>query len=149
MSEKGRTVHLAVRREPRQVSTPVLVEDDPRLRVMFQLLLEGEGYAVMTAADGLEAVRHARRMRPSLVILDVELPFLDGYQVGSELRLLYGGALPIVFVTASGKPSAAADGIQRCGYLHKPFDVDGLLALVWRCLESARSIYTEARESQP
>lgn len=103
----------------------------------------------MTAEDGLEAVRHARRMRPSLVILDVELPFLAGYQVGSELRMLYGSALPIVFVTATGQPSAAADGIQPCGYLQKPFDVDGLLALVWRCLESAPSVYTESTESQP
>jgi DNA-binding response OmpR family regulator len=139
VNDEKRIVHLVDRRGSRRVSTPVLVvEDDPQLRVMFQLLLEGEGYVVMTAADGLEAVRQARSMRPSLVILDVELPLLDGYQVGVVLRTLYGAALPIVVVTATGQPAAAVDGIQPCGYLHKPFDIDGLLALVCRCLDSAQ-----------
>lgn len=122
-----------------QTLSILVVEDDPPLRAMFQLLLEAEGYRVMTAADGLEAVRQARLVRPALAILDVELPFLDGYEVGSELRALYGEALPIVVVTATGQPPEAAAAIQPCAYLHKPFDLDGLLRLVGRCLEPARA----------
>jgi DNA-binding response OmpR family regulator len=106
----------------------------PQLRVMFQLLLEGEGYPVVVAADGLEAVR---AMRPSLVILDLELPLLDGQAVAVELRAAYGPFLPIVVVTATGQPAAMMDGINPCAYLHKPFDVDGFLTLVWRCLDGS------------
>jgi CheY-like chemotaxis protein len=128
--------HLFDHRVPRAVNTPVLVvEDDPQLRAVFQLLLEGEGYPVVTAADGLEALRAARTMRPSLVILDLALPLLDGHAVGARLRATYGYALPIVVVTATGQPAETAGDISPCGYLSKPFDIDGLLTVVWRCLE--------------
>jgi CheY-like chemotaxis protein len=64
--------HLADHREARAVDTPILVvEDDPQLRAIFQLLLEGEGYPIVTATDGLEALRAARTMRPSQVIVDL------------------------------------------------------------------------------
>src|SRR5262249_11173400 len=67
VSDERSPIHLVDRRAPRRVSTPILVvEDDPQLRLMFQLLLEGEGHRVVTAADGLEAVRCARTLRPSL-----------------------------------------------------------------------------------
>ena len=142
-------VHLADRREPRRVSTPILVvEDDPQLRMMFQLLLEEEGYAVVAAADGLEAVRAARTMRPSLVILDLELPLLDGQAVGSQLRASYGDNLPIVVVTATGRAAEAADGVNPCAYLHKPFDVDGLLTLVGRCLAPSPAEGTDGTEGR-
>jgi CheY-like chemotaxis protein len=69
-------------REPRAVNTPVLVvEDDPQLRAVFQLLLEGQGYPVVAVADGLEALRAAQTIRPSLVILDLARPLLDGHAV--------------------------------------------------------------------
>jgi DNA-binding response OmpR family regulator len=135
--EEPRPTHVVDHREPRRVSTPILVvEDDPQLRVMFQLLLEGEGYPVVTAADGLEAVRCARAMRPCLVILDLELPLLDGQEVASQLRALYGDALPIMVMTATGQ-LAESVRFTPCAYLHKPFDIDGLLTLVWRCLAPA------------
>jgi two-component system OmpR family response regulator len=105
------------------------------LRTVFQLLLEGEGYPVVAVADGLEALRAARTIRPSLVILDLALPLLDGHAVGSELRATYGDALPIVIVTATGQTAETARDISPCGYLSKPFDIDGLLTLVWCCLE--------------
>ena len=135
MSDEPRPIHLVDRRTPRRVSTPILVvEDDPQLRLMFRLLLEGEGYPVVTAADGFEALRSVRVQRPSLVILDLELPGLDGLAVGNQLRAVYGDGLPIVVVTATGKEAEIAAGFKPCAYLHKPFDVDHFLTLVWRCL---------------
>ena len=134
MSETQRSDSLTDYREPRVVSTPILVvEDDPQLRAIFQVLLEGEGYPVVTAADGVEALRAARTMRPSLVILD--LPLLDGHAVGTQLRATYGEALPIVVVTATAQTVETADDISLCGYVSKPFDIDDLLAVVWHCLE--------------
>jgi two-component system response regulator MprA len=138
VSRTQRPNYLADHREPRVVSTPILVvEDNPQLRAIFHLLLEGEGYLVVTAADGLEALRAARTMRPSLVILDLALPLLDGHAVGTQLRATYGDALPIVVVTATGQTSETADDIAPCGYLSKPFDIDVFLAVVWHCLEPA------------
>ena len=67
---------------PRQVNCPILVvEDDPQARVVFQLLLQGERYPVVTAADGLDAARCISALRPSLVLLDLDLPLLDGRAV--------------------------------------------------------------------
>jgi DNA-binding response OmpR family regulator len=135
VSNEPRPIHLVDRRALRRVSTPILVvEDDPQLRLMFQLLLEGENHPVVTAADGLEAVRTARALRPSLVILDLELPGLDGLAVGSQQRATYGDALPIIVVTATGQVAETATDLKPCAYLHKPFDVDHFLTLVWRCL---------------
>ena len=119
--------------EPPRVSTPILVvEDDLQLRVTFQLLLEGEGYPVVAAADGLEAVR---AMRISLLILDPELPLLGGQAVAVELRALHGPDLPILIVTATGQQATVADCITPSAYLHEPLDVDGFLTSVWRCLD--------------
>jgi DNA-binding response OmpR family regulator len=74
-------------------------------------------------------------MRPSLVILDLALPRLDGHAVGAQLRATYGDALPIVVVTATVQTAETADDIGPCGYLSKPFDIDDLIAVVWHCLE--------------
>jgi len=137
VDEMARLTHVVDRREPRRVRTPILViEDDPQPRVLFQLVLQGEGYPVVTAADGLEAVRCARATRPSVVLLDLELPLLDGQAVAAQLRAACGDALPIIVVTATGQ-RADALGITPRAYLRKPFDVDGLLTLVWQCLAPA------------
>src|SRR4051812_4581351 len=91
VDEESRPFHLIDYRQPRRVSTSILaVGEDPQLRVMFQLLLAGEGYAVVAATDGLDALRAVRSMRRSLVILDLELPLLDGQAVGANLREAYG-----------------------------------------------------------
>jgi DNA-binding response OmpR family regulator len=138
VSDDQAPIHLVDRRGTRPVSTPILiVKDDPQLRVMFQLLLEAEGHPVVTAADGLEALRRANAMRPSLVILDLELPLLGGHEVGTQLRAFYGEALPIVVVTATGEGAETAGSIAPCAYFRKPFDVDGFLTLIWRCLDAS------------
>jgi DNA-binding response OmpR family regulator len=85
-------------------------------------------------------------MRPSLVLLDLELPLLDGQAVASRLRTAYGDTLPIIVVTATGQ-RAENLGITPCAYLHKPFDVDGLLTLVWQCLD--RPVTEGAAEPPP
>jgi DNA-binding response OmpR family regulator len=127
--------HIVDARTPRQVSTPLLVvEDDPHLRDMMAMLLEGEGYPVLMAADGLEAVRCINAGRPSLVILDLNLPHLNGDEVGARIRARYGRELPIIVVSASRQGADAAHDLGA-DYLPKPFDVDTLLTAVWRGLD--------------
>ena len=129
--------HLVDARGRCAVSTPLLVvEDDPHLRCMMVLLLEGEGLPVAAAVDGLDALRWLQDSRPCLVLLDLNLPYLNGDEVGARIRARYGQDVPIILVTANqgGAEIAAA---LKATYLPKPFDVDTLLTVVWQCLEQA------------
>jgi DNA-binding response OmpR family regulator len=132
---RGELVHLVDARGPCAVSTPLLVvEDDPQLRHMMALLLEDEGYPIDTAADGLDAIRRLQEGRPSLVLLDLNLPYVNGDEVGTRIRARCGRALPIVLVTASQHGVEIAEALEA-EYLLKPFNVDELLTVVWRCLD--------------
>ncbi len=98
------------------------IEDDPRNRLLVRKLLAADGYEVVDAADGLEGVRMAIAQRPDLVLVDLNLPGLDGYEV--TLRLRSEAALrgvPIVAITAEGdRDTSLAVGCD--GFLQKPID---------------------------
>jgi two-component system OmpR family response regulator len=112
---------------------PILVvDDDPGLRQVIQWALEEEGWLVQTAADGRQALAHAKRRRPRLVVLDMGLPELDGVAVAAELRRLYGESLPIVVITADGHAAAKARRVGARAHLSKPFDIDDLCDTVQR-----------------
>jgi two-component system, chemotaxis family, chemotaxis protein CheY len=109
---------------------PILVVDDePMIREMVAEVLESEGYAVMTAANGSEALGVVSAHPPSLVILDLWMPVLDGPGFARELDAR-GLDVPIVVMTASylAKPTAGDIG-ARC-VLRKPFDLSDLLDAV-------------------
>ena len=130
----GKPFHIVDTLGAGQVSTPLLlVEDDPQLRGMMAALLEGEGYPVAMAADGLDAIQYLQEHRPSLVILDMNLPYVSGDEVGARIRARYGQAVPILVVTASRRGAEMADALGAA-YVAKPFDVDELLTTVWSCL---------------
>ena len=131
----GELVRIVDLRRARHVDTPLLVvEDDPHLRGMMVLLLEEEGYPVLAAADGLDAIRRLQEGRPCLVILDQNLPYVNGDEVGTRIRARYGRALPIIVVTANRRGAEIAETLEA-EYLPKPFNVDELLTVVWRCLD--------------
>jgi signal transduction histidine kinase len=98
------------------------IEDDPRNRLLVRKLLTGEGHEVIDAADGLEGVRAAIAQRPDLVLVDMNIPGLDGYEV--TLRLRTEGSLtkvPIVAITAEGdRDTSFAVGCD--GFIQKPID---------------------------
>ena len=76
----------------------LVVEDDPGIRLILRDALAAEGYQVMTAADGQEGLRQALESRPHLILLDVMLPFLDGFEVCRRLRA--GGLTsPVMMLT--------------------------------------------------
>jgi CheY-like chemotaxis protein len=117
---------------------PILVvEDDPRMRQFIQWALEDEGLPVEVAADGRQAVELGTRTRPALVVLDIGLPVLDGYGVAAALRRAYGADLAILTVTADGRAAEKARRVGAFAHLAKPFDVDDLLAAVFRGLARA------------
>jgi CheY-like chemotaxis protein len=119
-------------------SRPILVvEDDESLRrVLFWTLTE-EGYSVMEASDGAVALARVREAAPSLILLDMRMPVLDGWEFARRYRAGPGPHAPIVCVTAAADAAAvAARGAQvgAVASLSKPFDLDDLLALVRRYL---------------
>lgn len=115
----------------------LLVDDDPAFRELVRSLLARIGYPIVEAADGDEAVEMALADRPSLVLLDVDVPGISGYEVCRALRDTYGEDLPIVFV--SGRRTEQLDLVSGLligadDYLVKPFDAAEFIARVRRHL---------------
>ena len=108
----------------------LIVDDDPLIRQIIRDVLTEEGFAVATAADGPQALRRAADRPPALVILDMGLPRMDGYEVAVALRAAHGRALPILTITADGGAANKAQRVGAFAYLRKPFDLDDLVAAV-------------------
>jgi DNA-binding response OmpR family regulator len=107
---------------------PVLVVDDEvDIREAVAELLVEEGYDVVDAGDGAEALRKARECHPSVVLLDLMMPGMNGWEFCAQRK---GdpelAAIPIIILSALGR----VQGIDAAGYLQKPFELDDLLTAV-------------------
>ncbi|MDP9373053.1 MAG: response regulator [Chloroflexota bacterium] len=111
---------------------PILVvDDDPAILATVVDILELEGYHVITATNGAEALRLIERESPALVLLDMRMPVLDGWGVARELRGR-GIAVPVLVMTAARDARHWASEVGADGYLAKPFDLLDLLDAVER-----------------
>jgi DNA-binding NarL/FixJ family response regulator len=120
--------------------TILLVDDDAAFREFVRSLLSRIGYAIAEASDGDEALEAALAERPSLVLLDVDVPGISGYEICRALRDMYGEDLPIIFV--SGRRTEQLDLVSGLligadDYVFKPFETAELLARVRRHLSRA------------
>jgi DNA-binding NarL/FixJ family response regulator len=122
---------------------PILVADaDVGTRTDLCHVLETTGLATLQAVDGEDALDKARRVRPSLAILDVDLPLLSGYEVCRQLKAEPGADIAVVFVSSDRvEPRDRVAGLYLGAddYLPKPFDPGELLARVRRLLPRAHS----------
>jgi CheY-like chemotaxis protein len=109
----------------------LIVEDEPQLLMLMQLELEGAGFSTSLAADGNEAIEAMRSSLPDVVLLDLMMPFLDGWGVLEELRS-WSSRPPVVVTSAIGLHSQRqrALGMGAAGYLVKPFPIEQLLDLM-------------------
>jgi len=115
----------------------LIVDGDRRSRTLISRVLKRVGYTIYLAETGEEALAAAKRERPALVILEVLLPGVSGFEVCRELKDEFGEALPIVFVSGTRtEPGDRVAGLLVGGddYLVKPFDPNELLARVRRLL---------------
>ena len=111
---------------------PILVvDDDPSIREIIVETLELEGYPVEQAANGAEALKKIEEQLPSLVLLDMRMPILDGWGLVSILRQR-GWSLPIVVMTAAKNARTWANEIGAAAFLDKPFEDTDLLAIAER-----------------
>lgn len=122
----------------------LVVDDDSSIRAFVGQALRDEGYDVRQAANGSEALDALARSRPDLILLDVRMPGVDGWQVLDELRSAAGPQTPVVVMTASytGQDRALQSGAQ--GYLAKPFELSDLL----ECVDLHSQLRLEADRSE-
>jgi DNA-binding response OmpR family regulator len=119
----------------------LIVEDDPATRVLEEILLEADGFAVLTARNGEEGIRLARERCPAVILLDLALPTASGFAV---LKALKGASdtapVPVVVISAYANlvQDCAARGASGC--VQKPFDIDELVAEVRRALEGVTKL---------
>ena len=113
------------------VSPILVVDDDPSILSTISEILGFEGYKVETATNGAEALRAVERTRPSLVLLDMRMPVLDGWGFADALKER-GMRLPILVMTAAQNAHRWAAVIGADGHVAKPFDIDDLLNAVER-----------------
>jgi len=116
----------------------LLVDDERSIRTICRVNLEGDGLAVSEAADGAEALEVVRRARPSVVLLDVMMPGVDGWDVAEQLAADdETRKIPVVFLSARAAPEdrLRAQELGAVGYVDKPFDPLELAGIVRDVLE--------------
>lgn len=109
----------------------LVVDDDLAIRRAIALLLEDERYAVVTAANGLEALDRITEERPAVVLLDLQMPVLSGWEVLRHLQAQESD-IPVVVMTAGHLAPVEARTHQAAGFLAKPFAIEDVLAVVER-----------------
>ena len=121
-----------------QIPAVLVVDDEPNIRELVQLALQFHGCSVTTAATGKDALRQAETDRPDLIVLDVVLPDLDGFEICRRLRA-GGNEVPVIFLTARDTSSDTVTGLALGGddYVTKPFSVESLVARVRAVLRRA------------
>lgn len=114
----------------------LVVDDDPNILELLDVNLSAAGYAVTRAADGREGLRQAQALHPDLVLLDVTMPEMDGWELCKTLKddpELAGTKVLILTARASDRDRMIAVGILKAdAYIAKPFDTGELLTLVGR-----------------
>ncbi|MER5637395.1 response regulator transcription factor [Kitasatospora sp. NPDC002227] len=134
-------------RTPEGLGAParlLVVDDEPALRDALESSLAFEGYEVLTATDGYEALDAVERERPDLVLLDIMMPRMDGLTAVRRMRSR-GDTAPVLMLTARDAVGDRVTGLDvgADDYLAKPFELDELLARV-RALLRRSAIATEA-----
>jgi DNA-binding response OmpR family regulator len=112
----------------------LVVDDDESIRQFIEMALRDDGYEVATAPDGAEALLMVRSFAPQLVLLDMRMPTMDGWNFAAAYRGQPEPRAPIIVVTAARDPAEYALEIEADAYLAKPFDLHELRALVARFL---------------
>lgn len=123
----------------------LVVDDDEPIRRLVAMALLDDGYEVLSASNGAIALEHAREHAPDVVLLDMNMPIMDGWEFFKRFRELHdelqrerpGKALrrpPVIVMTAAASAQARAEQLGAEAWLGKPFDLDDLADVVQRFL---------------
>ncbi len=120
------------------LSEILIVDDDDDIRDTLMELLQFEGYTAVGAANGKEALARLRQRSVSVILLDLMMPVMDGFEFRSEqLADPELSAIPVVVVSAGGRSEQAAREMGALGCFRKPLDVAALLSLLRQACASA------------
>lgn len=124
-AETGRAAHGDGRGAPREI---LIVEDNRDCRETLSMLLEADGHHIDAVGDGLEAVDHATERHPDVMIIDIGLPGIDGYEVARRVRQHEGNGVFLIALTGYGQPRDRSLALQAGFHHHftKPVDVEQL-----------------------
>jgi DNA-binding response OmpR family regulator len=125
----------------------LIVDDEPRYVRLMEANLITEGYQVLKAYDGLQAVNTVAEQKPDLVLLDLMMPVLDGF--GACERIRGFSDVPIIIITAKGEEQSRVRGLDLGAddYIVKPFSATELLARVRAVLRRSKKAVTTSKES--
>ncbi len=124
-------------KDPQRI-TVLLVDDEPNILVPLEFLVRQQGYRVVKAANGQEALAAMEAHRPAVVVLDVMMPEMDGFEVARRIRENEGfDETRIIFLTAKGAQNDRFKGYDSGGeiYLTKPFDNEELVNTINELVE--------------
>ena len=110
----------------------LVVDDDPDIGEFVSLALSDQGYDVATAPNGEAALRGVEERPPRLIVLDMRMPVMDGWEFARRYRQRPGPHAPIVVFTAARNAEERASEIAADAYLAKPFSLDDLIELAER-----------------
>ena len=118
--------------EDNEQSVILIVDDDPSIREIVGLVLQDEGYGIETATDGLKGLEQFYKVQPDLIILDVKMPEMDGWETLRRVREISN--CPVIMLTAFGSTNDIIQGLESGAddYLVKPFGIQELIARVAR-----------------
>jgi diguanylate cyclase (GGDEF)-like protein len=119
----------------------LIIDDEEDIVAILKKVLELKSYDVISAADGVEGIQKAKTEEPDIILLDVMIPKIDGYEVCKRLRSdRFTGLVPIIMLTAKGESYDKILGLERGAddYLTKPFDLAELEARIKGVLHHAR-----------
>ena len=130
-------------------TTLLVAEDEAAIRDLLRDFFEGQGYAVVTAADGKEALAAAREHDPDLVLLDVMMPWVDGFEVVRQLRR--DGETPVILLTARAAETDKVEGLSLGAddYVAKPFSTRVLTARVKALLRRQAARAGKGKATKP
>ena len=122
----------------------LVVDDDPNICEVLRMYLENEGYSVILSYDGEEALVKFNALKPDVILLDVMLPSLDGWQVCREVRKK--SSVPIIMITAKGDTFDKVLGLELGAddYIVKPFDTKEVVARIKAIARRIGNVPTEA-----
>jgi DNA-binding response OmpR family regulator len=114
------------------VASVLVVDDDPGIVGFLELALGDEGYEVRVAANGREGLAETERRRPDVILLDMNMPVMDGWEFCQQLRRADADldTIPIIVMTAARDAAARSNEVGAQGYLGKPFDLDHLFQTI-------------------
>ena len=123
----------------------LIVEDDKNIQDLLQLYLEKEGYAVTIASDGGQGLTKFRAIKPDLVLLDVMMPVMSGWEVCKAIRA--ESRTPVIMLTAKSELDDKITGLKAGAddYVTKPFEMRELIARIEAVLRRADAVSTETK----